>query len=145
MNTFRHHVSRSVLISLVALSLSGCVATMNEQILDSSSESQLQMRSYQTRAFDTEDKQRVLRATIATLQDLGFVIDRADSTLGTVSATKLDSYLLKVTVSVRPRGDQMLVRANAQYNVTPVEDPKPYQDFFNSLGKSLFLQAQNVD
>jgi hypothetical protein len=26
-----------------------------------------------------------------------------------------------------------------------VEDPKPYQDFFNSLGKSLFLQAQNVD
>jgi hypothetical protein len=39
----------------------------------------------------------------------------------------------------------MLVRANAQYNVTPVEDPKPYQDFFNSLGKSLFLQAQNVD
>ncbi len=145
MNTFRHHASRSVLISLVALSLSGCVATMNEQILDSSSESQLQMRSYQTRAFDTEDKQRVLRATIATLQDLGFVIDRADSTLGTVSATKLDSYLLKVTVSVRPRGDQMLVRANAQYNVTPVEDPKPYQDFFNSLGKSLFLQAQNVD
>jgi len=145
MNTFRHHASRSVLISLVVLSLSGCVATMNEQILDSSSESQLQMRSYQTRAFDTEDKQRVLRATIATLQDLGFVIDRADSTLGTVSATKLDSYLLKVTVSVRPRGDQMLVRANAQYNVTPVEDPKPYQDFFNSLGKSLFLQAQNVD
>ena len=39
----------------------------------------------------------------------------------------------------------VLVRANAQFNITPVEDPKPYQDFFNSLSKSLFLQAQNVD
>ncbi len=145
MNTFRHHSIKLSLVAAMVLSLSGCVATMKEQVLDSSSESQLQKRSYQTRAFDTTDKQRVLRATISTLQDLGFVIDRADSTLGSVSATKLDSYLLKITVSVRPRGEQTLVRANAQYNVTPVEDPKPYQDFFNSLGKSLFLQAQNVD
>lgn len=125
--------------------LTGCVATMKEQVLDSSSESQLQKRSYQTRAFDTTDKQKVLRATIATLQDLGFLIDRADATLGSVSATKLDVYQLKITVSVRPRGQQMIVRANAQYNITPVEDPKPYQDFFNSLSKSLFLQAQQVD
>ena len=145
MNTYRHPIIKLFLIALVGLSLSGCVATMKEQVLDSNSESQLQKRSYQTRAFDTTDKQKVLRATISTLQDLGFVIDRADSTLGSISATKLDSYLLKITVSVRPRGEQMLVRANAQYNVTPVEDPKPYQDFFNSLGKSLFLQAQNVD
>ena len=145
MNTYRHHIIKHSMIALIGLSLSGCVASMKEQVLDSNSESQLQKRSYQTRAFDTTDKQKVLRATISTLQDLGFVIDRADSTLGSVSATKLDSYLLKITVSVRPRGEQMLVRANAQYNVTPVEDPKPYQDFFNSLGKSLFLQAQNVD
>ena len=125
--------------------VSGCVATMKEQVLDTTSESQLQKRSYQTRAFDTTDKQKVLRATISTLQDMGFVIDRADATLGSVSATKLDVYLLKITVSVRPRGQQMIVRANAQYNLTPVEDPKPYQDFFNSLSKSLFLQAQEVD
>lgn len=125
--------------------LSGCVATMNQQVLDSGDESQLQKRSYQTRTFDTTDKEKVLRAVIATLQDLGFVIDRADLTLGSVSATKLDAYQLRITVSVRQRGEQSLVRANAQYNVTPVEDPKPYQDFFDSLSKSLFLQAQNVD
>jgi len=145
MNKIRNYSFKLPLIALLALSLSGCLATMKEQVLDSGSETQLQKRSYQTRAFDTADKQKVLRATISTLQDLGFIIDRADSILGSVSATKLDSYLLKITVSVRPRGEQMLVRANAQYNVTPVEDPKPYQDFFNSLGKSLFLQAQNVD
>lgn len=137
--------SKIALMTIISIFLGGCVATMKDQVLDTNNESQLQKRSYQTRAFDTEDKQKVLRAVIATLQDLGFVIDRADSTLGSVSATKLDSYLLKITVSVRPRGDQMLVRANAQYNIAPVEDPKPYQDFFSSLSKSLFLQAQNVD
>jgi hypothetical protein len=125
--------------------LGGCATTMNQQVLDSQSESQLQKRSYQTRAFETADKEKVMRAVIATLQDLGFVIDRADLMLGSVSATKLDAYQLRITVSVRARGEQMLVRANAQYNVSPVEDPKPYQDFFNSLSKSLFLQAQEVD
>lgn len=133
------------IIGASMLFLSGCVATMNQQVLDSGAESQLQKRSYQTRAFETADKEKILRAVIATLQDLGFVIDRADLLLGSVSATKLDVYQLRVTVSVRQRGDQSLVRANAQYNVTPVEDPKPYQDFFDSLSKSLFLQAQNVD
>lgn len=137
--------SKIALMTIISILLGGCVATMKDQVLDTNNESQLQKRSYQTRAFDTENKQKVLRAVIATLQDLGFVIDRADSTLGSVSATKLDSYLLKITVSVRPRADQMLVRANAQYNIAPVEDPKPYQDFFSSLSKSLFLQAQNVD
>lgn len=131
-------------IAAVAL-MSGCVATMNQRVLDSGDESQIQKRSYQTRAFDTQDKEAVLRAVIATLQDLGFVIDRADLMLGSVSATKLDAYLLRITVSTRIRGDQSIVRANAQYNVTPIEDPKPYQDFFNSLSKSLFLQAQEVD
>lgn len=129
----------------LAFLLAGCVATTNQHVLDSKGASQLERRSFQTRAFDTTDKQRVLRAVIATLQDLGFVIDDADAMLGSVSATKLDAYHLRIGVTVRPRGEQMLVRANAQYNVTPVEDPKPYQDFFDSLGKSLFLQAQNVD
>jgi hypothetical protein len=145
MNTLFKIPAKLCMLMVVSLTLGGCVATMKDQVLDTNSETQLQKRSYQTRAFDTPDKQKVLRAVISTLQDLGFIIDRADATLGSVSATKLDSYLLKITVTVRTRGEQMLVRANAQYNITPVEDPKPYQDFFSSLSKSLFLQAQNVD
>ena len=121
--------------------LSGC-ATTNQRVLDSGDETQLQKRSYQSRTFDTADKEKVLRATISTLQDLGFVIDRADLMLGSVSGTKLDGHQIKITVSVRPKGtDRMLVRANAQFNITPIEDPKHYQDFFASLEKSLFLTA----
>lgn len=121
--------------------LTGC-ATTNQRVLDSGDQTQLQKRSYQSRTFETTDKERVLRATISTLQDLGFVIDRADSTLGSVSGTKLAGHQTKITVSVRPKGaDRLLVRANAQFNVTPIEDPEHYQDFFTSLEKSLFLTA----
>lgn len=135
----------NVLVASIAIAtLAGC-ATTDSRILDSD-QSQVQLRSIQTRAFNTMDRDLVLRNIIATLQDLGFVIDRADQTLGTVSATKLQGYQLKVNVTVRPRGTtQMSVRANAEYNRKPVTEPKPYQDFFVSLEKSLFLTAQAVD
>jgi hypothetical protein len=135
----------AVLVMIVlSLLVTGC-ATTQQRLLDSDS-SQVQLRSIQTRAFDTTDKEKTLRTIISTLQDLGFVIDKADATLGTVSATKLKYYALRMTVTVRPRGEtQLLVRANAQYNVKPVTDPEPYQQFFTSLEKAMFLTAQQAD
>ncbi len=130
------------ILLICASLLSGC-ATTNERVLDMGDETQLQKRSYQSRIFETADKEKVLRAIISTLQDLGFVIDRADLMLGSISATKQDRNQIRITVSVRPKGsDRMLVRANAQLNISPIEDPKEYQNFFSSLEKSLFLTAQ---
>ena len=136
--------NNAVLVLTVFSLLVGC-ATTQQRLLDSDS-SQVQLRSIQTRAFDTTDKEKTLRTIMSTLQDLGFVIDKADATLGTVSATKLKNYALRMTVTVRPRGEtQLLVRANAQYNVKPVTDPEPYQQFFTSLEKAMFLTAQQAD
>ena len=136
---------RASLIALAAAALVGCQTDSRDQILATDS-SQVELRSIQTRAFDTEDRERMLRTVIATLQDLNFVIDKADDTLGTVSATKLDGYQVKMTVSVRPRGSaQLLVRANAQYNLAAIEVPLPYQQFFSALERSLFLAAHEVD
>jgi hypothetical protein len=120
-------------------------APSTQQVL-ATKESQVKLRAIQTRAFDTTDKNKMLRTVIATLQDLGFVVDKADDTLGTVSGTKLDRYALRMTVSVRPRGEtQLIVRANAQYNIYAVEDPEPYQQFFDALSKAIFLTAHQVD
>ena len=141
---------RLALLTTIAASflLAGC-QTMKDRVLDSSADGQtsVQLRSIQTRSFETSDKAKTMRTIIATLQDLGFVVDKADLDLGSVSATKLSGYALRMTVSVRPSetGKSMIVRANAQYNAMPVTDPKPYQDFFVSLQKSLFLTANNVD
>ena len=130
---------------MVVIGLSSCQTDSRDQVL-ATSDSQVALRTIQSRVFDTSDRQGTLRTVIATLQDLGFVVDDANDILGTVSATKLDGYSLRITVSVRPRGKtQTLVRANAQYNVTPVKDPLPYQQFFAALEKSMFLTAQQVD
>ena len=134
-----------VLMAVCAMiALAGCQADSRDQLFATST-SQVQLRSFQTRAFDTTDSEKTLRTVIATLQDLGFVVDKADLDLGTVSATKLDGYLLRITVSVRPRGEtQLLVRANANYQQQAVEEAGPYQQFFTALGKAMFLEAQEV-
>ena len=134
-----------VIGAMSILAVTSCQTDSRRQVL-ATSESQLALRQIQTRAFDTTDREHMLRTIIATLQDLSFVVDKADATLGSVSSTKLNGYQLRMTVTVRPRGEtQLLVRANAQYNLVAVEDPEPYQQFFTALEKSLFLTAQQVD
>ena len=137
--------SRTIPALLAALlllaSLVGCQTTSRNQILAASA-SQVELRNYQSRRFDTGDKEKTLRTVMATLQDLGFIIDKADMVLGSVSGTKLNGYSMRMTVTVRPKSqEQVMVRANAQYNITAVEDPEPYQQFFASLEKSMFLTA----
>jgi hypothetical protein len=136
---------RLLILLLVTSAITGCVNNSTNSALDVGS-NQVQLRQIQSRAFDTTDKAKTLRTVIAVLQDLGFVIDKADLELGTVTATKLDGYALRMSVSVRPRGTtQLMVRANGQYQEEAVTDPAPYQSFFNSLAKGMFLTAQNVD
>ncbi|WP_247870665.1 hypothetical protein [Azospirillum sp. TSO5] len=108
--------------------------------------SQVELRAIQTRAFDTSDRNLTIRTVISSLQDLGFVIDKADEQLGIISGTKLSGYAMRMTVTVRPRGKtQMSVRASAQYNLVAVSDAEPYQQFFAALSKAMFLTANEVD
>ena len=121
----------------------GCIST-GDSVLGTQN-SQVETRNYQSRTFDTNDKKMVMRSVIATMQDLGFIIDRADETLGTVSGTSFTNNS-KMTVSVRPSGTkQMLVRANASANLHEITAPTAYQNFFNALSQSMFLDAHMVE
>ena len=93
-----------------------------------------------------------MRAVIATLQDLEFVIDNADSHLGVITATKLKNYHLHMTVKVDDRSSgQISVRLqmstgvyqsaeNVYVQMTPIAEGV-YQEFFTSLQKNLFLRS----
>ena len=143
-NFQRHLVIPTVFVGACLL-FGGC-ATSQNQLLEND-QSQVKLRSMQTRAFDTTDKEKLLRTIIATLQDLNFVIQKTDADLGTVTAEKfINNQVLTLTATVRPRGEkQLLVRANAQYGIKPIDDPVTYQDFFTGLEKAIFLTAQQVE
>ena len=133
-----------ILLIVAGMPAAGCAASPQQAIFES--QSAVQQRSYQSRAFETRNTHQVLRTLIATMQDLGFVIDKADATLGSVSATKLDNFELRLTATVRERGEtQTLVRVNATFRNGPITDPVTYQDFFIALEKAMFLTAQQVD
>ena len=129
----------------VAMLLAACQTDSRQQILGTSA-SQVALRSVQTRVFDTTDRNTAVRTVIATLQDLGFVIEQVDEKLGSISATRLDKAMMRMTVTVRPR-DQMqtAVRASAQYGLDAVTDAEPFQQFFNALEQAMFLTAHRVD
>lgn len=138
------HMKNIFFISFLIVFLNGCAST-SATILETD-ESALKLRSIQSRVFDTTDKETTLRTIIATMQDLSFVINKADLSLGSVSGTKLKGYKADLTVSVMPRGQkQLVVRANASLGIEPISDPEPYQDFFNSLEKAMFLEAQDIN
>ena len=127
---------------LVLFSLSSCVTTRGNVL--GTPQTQVQMRNYQSRSFETKDQAMVLRAVIATLQDLGFIVEKADKDLGIVSGTSFTNGS-KITASVRAVGKKTVVRVNAESGYSPITNPMAYQNFFNSLSQSLFLEAHEVE
>ena len=143
-----NYPSVTLLVAVMGTALlSGCGTPPALAVFETGS--QVQLRSYQSRAFPGTDQEKALRVVISTMQDLGFVIDKADAVLGTVTGTKLAGYEVRMTVTVQAHDrTQLLVRANAQSKTRPnaaamaIEEPGPYQDFFAALDKSMFLGSQ---
>jgi len=129
----------------IALGLAGCASPPEEPVdLLAPTEEQMKIRNLQTRTFDISDRQAAIRGVIQALQDLGFIIERANEPLGMVTGARFAEPryfdVVGVTVTVRPVGDsRMTVRANAIFNNEPITDPEVYRNFFATLERSLFI------
>lgn len=143
--------ARTLGVLVMLLLLAGCAAPTASVTAGGN---QAELRQMQTREYQQLDRRSAMRSVIATLQDLGFVVDRAEYELGLMTATRYEErtgpkagqHIVRVTVTVTERAEQRLtVRANARYGETAIEDPEAYQDFFAALDKSLFLTANRVD
>jgi hypothetical protein len=142
----RRRLFRAGLILAAQVLGYGCAPKPSPELL-SPTEAQLKLRAFQTRTFDVKDRQRALRAVIAVLQDLGFIIERANEPLGFVTAERFAEpdyrQIVGVTITVRAQEDgRVLIRANAILMNKPIEDPKVYQNFFASLERSLFVTRE---
>lgn len=140
---------RQLVAMLFCLVVGGCAGTSPDV---TGSGTQLESRQIQTRDYDTLDKQLTMRSVLATMQDLGFTIDNADFTLGTITGSRVyyeddyKNFSMRMTVTVRDReGKRVSVRANARLNDKAITDPQTYQDFFAALDKAMFLTLQKVD
>lgn len=99
---------------------------------------QLELRGYQTREYDTQDIRLVMKAMVNVLQDMGFIINNADTQLGLLSANKMTdithskkeikraqkkdellskTLVLDCTANVSAFGKQSRVRVNFQQRV----------------------------
>jgi hypothetical protein len=141
-----HLPSAWLIAALVGISASiGCQsAPPSTENLLSASEEQMKLRTIQTRSFDVEDRKTAMRGVIAALQDLGFIIERANEPLGLVTAARFaePNYydVVGVTVTVREEGEgRARIRANAIFNNAPVTDPHVYRNFFTTLERSMFI------
>jgi hypothetical protein len=76
-----------ILIVFSLLLISGCVHKLPADALQLSPES-LKNKQLQTRTFDTDDEKKILSASAAVLQDLGFNISESESKLGLIVASK---------------------------------------------------------
>jgi len=134
---------KRILLALICTLAAGCAAAPQKAIFNTD-ETQLELRSYQSRVIESSSEVDVMRDVVDTLQDLGFLVENADAGLGTVTGTRYGFVTL--TVTVRPRGEgAVVVRANAQRGEQRIDDPEVYQTFFNSLQQSGFISAGRVN
>jgi hypothetical protein len=129
----------------LGLCIAGCAAPKPDPDLLAPNEEQMKLRNLQTRSFDVADRNLAIRGVLSALQDLGFVIERANEPLGVVTAARFAEpdfvNILEITVTVRPgEAGKMSIRANAIYDNEPITDPKVYQNFFATLERSFFIE-----
>lgn len=161
--------------------LPGCQPRMPSDALILTPQS-LEQRQIQTRRFDTNDEAKVLSACAGLLQDTGFNLDKSETKLGLIVASKdrsavnagqivttvllafLGVYMpmdrnqkMRASIVTYPAGGsgkQIAVRVTFQRIVWDdrgivtkregLTDPKIYQEFFEKLSKSLFLEANSL-
>ena len=138
-------LARALVVALL-VGLAGCATkppAPTEPLL-APTEAQMKLRNMQTRDFDVGDRRVAMRAVIAALQDLGFIIERANEPLGLVTGARFaepNFYdVVGITVTVRTvDGKRTTIRANAIFDNQPITDPEVYRNFFATLERALLI------
>ncbi|MCW8914646.1 MAG: hypothetical protein OQK24_02200 [Magnetovibrio sp.] len=149
-------------------------------------ETVLSLRELQSRRFDTLETKRLIEASTATLQDLGFNIQATSAEHGVISGSKdrdaietaqvAGQVMLTILAALGGNSHQMVYDESQQINVSLVvnkigdkssvvrvlfdrhitnnqgvlwkadviKDKEIYQQFFNKLAASTFLEANEI-
>jgi len=154
------------LLALGVVVLSGC-ESIPKDVLKSQAPT-IETRRVQSRRFDSKDEKKVLMACGNLLQDLGFNITESDAGSGLIvghkdrSAVEARQVAAKVLVASLFLGTNIAIDKNSigvrvtfqrlvyddENRLSKAEalsNPLHYQEFFEKLSKSLFLNAHNLE
>ena len=144
-----YHPCKIIMI-MICIAMQAC-STSRKELTDevlALPENQMTIRQVQTRTYDIADQKLAIRGLINALQDMGFIIERTNNTLGLITAGKLHpnhSGLVELTVSIRAANSgQTKIRVNALHNTQVIKDPEEYQRFFTIVERSLFMSEQDM-
>lgn len=180
---------RQAAVAMIALSALAACQNANSLALQVGKppESAVNLRSMQTRKFETTDEKAVLGAATQTLQDLGFTITESSAEVGVITGSKQrdaeesgqiagqvaltvilalmgsqhnptwdKEQTIQVTLvatpitnstktEVRVTFDRILTNNQGhQWRAELIHEQGIYQEFFERLSKSAFLEAQQV-
>jgi len=97
--TARAHGSAVTVVVGLCLLLQGCPSPYEWRHQDQwnsreqiwlSEESQVKLRAAQSRVFQTTDRRRTIEAIVATMQDLGFMVEVLDEEIGIISGKRFE-------------------------------------------------------
>jgi hypothetical protein len=165
---FRKLFEISLVLILVFFAILGCHKGIPREALMFTPES-LADRQLQTRVFETDNENKLLAASAALLQDLGFTIDESEVKCGVIvcskdrNVTEFYDVGLSIVASLffidyevtRPLvKNRIAVRISFQHLVWDtkkdliknerINEPEIYQEFFSKLSKSVFLTAHEI-
>ena len=119
--------------------------------------SAMEIRSIQTKEYDSEDMKLIMNALLSTLQDDGYIIEKAKLKMGLVIAEKVDSVyvsdkkIIRATVNITKN---KLINVRVSFNATNfylsrnnsylILDKRFYQKFFMKLDKAIFIEKEKI-
>ena len=76
-----------LILAIAASTITGCGGAIPKDAMQLQPQS-LEMRQLQSKKFETLDEANMLSASMEVLQDMGFIVDEAESRLGVIVASK---------------------------------------------------------
>lgn len=91
------------------------------------------------------NKEHTAKASVASFQDLGFIISKADYENGLIEAFKLDKgQAMNVKLAFGEENSQTLVATSAIFNNKFVQEEEIMNNFFQVLDKAMFFEQEGI-
>lgn len=148
-----------IVVLLGVLLTSGCVPSTPEQQAGALTiqASPTASRQVQARRYDTPDEARLMAAILGVFQDLGYTVNESSVSAGLIVGSKdRQGSRIRISVIVRPTNDRTATIARVsiqavsaaafsqQLQAQTITDAGIYQQLFERLSKSLFLEAHEI-